>query len=159
MCIPLAAAAIIMTVAGGAVAAYGQHKQGEYQQDVANYNAKVGEQQAQMAEEAGVTAEQQQRTRVRQIMGAQRAAMAGSGAVVDSGSFGNILDDTAKTGELDALTIRSNAARQAWGYRTGAEITRAEGAMAKSAGNYAAMGTLLTTAGNTFGMASKIKKG
>lgn len=51
-----------------------------------------------------------------QNIGTQRAAMAGSGGVVDSGSNAIIQQDTAQLGELDALTISNNAAREAYGY-------------------------------------------
>lgn len=160
MCEPMTLAIIGMSAmaVGGAVTAYNQHQEGEYQKDVANYNAKVGEQQASETEKLGNIQEQQQRTKVRQIMGAQRAAMGSSGAVVDAGSFGDVLDQTSYMGEVDAQTIRANAAKQAWGYRVGADMTRREGQAAASAGNAAAVGTLLTTAGSTFGMASKLKK-
>jgi phage gpG-like protein len=43
------------------------------------------------------------RQHVRQVEGAQTAAMGASGGVVGAGSFGDILDQTAKFGELDAL--------------------------------------------------------
>lgn len=145
------------TAAGYAVQAYNQHEQGQYEQDVANYNAKVGEQQAKQVEEIGNIQEQQQRTKVRQMIGAQRAAMAASGATVDEGTFGNLLDDTYMAGEMDAQNIRANAMKEAWGYRVGADMTRRQGQAAAAAGNAAAFGTLLTGAGQTFGMMSKAK--
>lgn len=142
---------------GAGINAYGQYKQGQYAQDVANYNAKVGEQQAQLELEAGASQEEMQRRQIRQAMGSQRAAMAASGAVVDTGSFGDILDETLYMGEADAQAIRANAAKRAWGYRVGADMTRAEGAIAATAGKYNAMGTLLTAAGQTFGMGAQAK--
>lgn len=142
------------TAASYGIQAYNQHEQGVYEQEVANYNANVGEQQAAQVEEIGNIQEQQQRAKVRQMIGAQRAAMAGSGAVVDAGTFGNLLDDTLYMGEVDAQNIRANAAKEAWGYRVGADMTRRQGAAAKSAADYDAFGTLLTGAGKTFGMMS-----
>lgn len=50
-------------------------------------------------------------------MGRQVAALAGQGADL-TGSPTDILGDTAAAGEMDALTTRSNTAREAWGYRT-----------------------------------------
>lgn len=154
----LAWVALGTTAAAGAVQAYNQHEQGVYERDVANYNAKVQDQQAQQVEEIGNIQEQQQRTKVRQVIASQRAGMAGSGAVVDSGTFGNVLDDTLYMGEADAQMIRANAAKEAWGYRVGADMTRRQGQLAKAAGDANAFGTLLTTAGRTFGMANSLNQ-
>lgn len=159
MCEPVSLSMIALAAAGTAVSAYGQVKQGQYAEQASEYNAKVSEQQAKQAEDEGLSAEVLQRTHIRQALGQQRAAMASSGAVVDSGSFGNVLDDTVKTGEMDIMTIRSNAAKKAWGYRVGAEQERTQGKLAKNAAYYGAMGTLLTGAGQTFGMYKKAKDG
>lgn len=160
MCEPatLTMIAIGMTAAGAVAQGVAAERRGDFQEKVANYNAKVDEQKAQQAIELGAQEEAQHRQRVRQVQASQRAAMAGSGAVVGEGTFGNILDDTAKAGEFDALQIRSNAARQAWAYRTNADITRSEGKMAASAGRWALGTSLLTGASQSFGMASQIKK-
>jgi hypothetical protein len=62
--------------------------------------------------------------------------------------------DTAQLGELDALTIRSNAEREAYGYTTQSSnltaqsgLTRMAGRNAQTAGYVSAAGTLLSTAG------------
>jgi hypothetical protein len=161
MCDPITAlvvTGIAATAASTGVSMYAAHKQGEYAEKTAEYNAKVSEQQAQQATEAGATEEQQHRQKVVQFEASQRAAMASSGALVDSGSFGDVLDTTVKTGEMDALTIRENALRKAWGYRVGADVERSQGAMAKSAANANMVGSLLTGATSTFGMIAKAKK-
>lgn len=51
-----------------------------------------------------------------QLIGSQRAAMAGSGGVVDTGTNAILQQDAAQLTELDALTISNNAAREAYGY-------------------------------------------
>lgn len=160
MCDPvtMTVVAIGATVASTGVAMYSAHQQGEYAAKTAEYNAKVQQQQAQQAIDAGVTEEQQQRQKVRQIVAAQRADMATSGAVVDSGSFGDVLDTTVKTGEMDALTIRSNALRRAWGYNVGADLSKSEASMARTTGNLNMTGSLLTGASSTFGMISTAMK-
>src|SRR3989304_3955374 len=57
------------------------------------------------------------------------------------GAAADVQADAAFQGELDALTIRTNAAREAWGYqvqaedlRTRATIAREEGVMLEAAG-------------------------
>ena len=56
------------------------------------------------------------RVQTQQLIGSQRAAGAASGGVVGQDSYGIIEQDTAQLGELDALTISNNAAREAYGY-------------------------------------------
>jgi hypothetical protein len=72
---------------------------------------------------------------------------AASGVLVDEGSPLAILQDTAIQGELDALTIRSNAAQEAWSFRTQAGGFTAQAGLsrAKKRDPGAALtGTLLT---------------
>lgn len=154
MCEP-ATIATVALVAGGTMQAYSQYQQGKYQQAMGDYNAKVAEIQAQDALARGGIEEDRQRARTRMIMGAQRAAMGSSGAEVDTGSFGNVLEQTATMGEQDAMTIRQNAMRQAWGYESQADVDRFQGAAAKSTGTMNAMGSLLTTGGQAYGMYNK----
>ena len=96
-------------------------------QDTAAYNANVSRLQAKDAINRGNIEAERQRVKAQQIAGAQRAAMGASGAQTDSGSFANVLLDTATTGELDAQAIRTNALRQAWGHENQATMDLYEG--------------------------------
>lgn len=116
-------------------------KAGEQQQEAAeseagltDYNAQVADLQAGDAVARGAEEEQRFRAGVRGLVGAQRAAFAASNVDVGFGSALDVQADTAMLGELDALQIRTNAAREAWGYqvqavdlRERARITRKEG--------------------------------
>jgi hypothetical protein len=84
-------------------------------QNIAEQNAKIAEQQKQDALDRGKIAEQQQRTKTAQTLGTQQAQLAGQGTDL-AGSPTDILADTSRAGEFDALTIRNNAVREAWGY-------------------------------------------
>lgn len=53
-----------------------------------------------------------------QLQGRQRAVMAARGVDLTQGSPLAILQDTQYFTDIDAATVRSNAAREAWGYRT-----------------------------------------
>lgn len=64
----------------------------------------------------GVVDADTQRVQTQNLIGTQRAAMAGNGGVVDDGSNALITQDTAQYGELDAMIISNNAAREAYGY-------------------------------------------
>jgi hypothetical protein len=79
-------------------------------------NQAVADLMADDARKRGEIAEARQREKTRQILGTQTAKLAAQGTDL-SGSALDILGDTAASGELDALTVRSNAAREAWGHR------------------------------------------
>lgn len=117
-------ASLAMGAVSTAMSAYGAQQQADaqaqaaqYQAQVALNNQKIAGQYAQQAIADGenkVAAKQQQTS---QMIGAQRAAMAANGVQLDSGSPLRLQEDTAKLGNVDALTIRNNAAREAYGYQ------------------------------------------
>ena len=88
-----------------------------HQRQVAENNRIAAERMATDSEARGRVEEDRARLRTRSLMGTQIAALAGQGTDL-AGSPTDILGDTAAAGETDALTIRTNAAREAWGYRT-----------------------------------------
>lgn len=113
----------------------------ESQAELIDFNASVADQQAADALARGAQEEQRFRQGINGIIGAQRAAAAGSNVDVGFGSALDVQADAAFLGELDALNIRTNAAREAWGYdveaydtRRRAEITRREGVMLEAQG-------------------------
>lgn len=149
MCNPAAGFAIASML----VTAYGQKKQADYQVNLSQYNQKVETQKAGAAIQAGETAAEQQRQRVRQAIGAQTAAQGASGAQVGVGTFGDITDQTARLGEQDAQTIRLNAARNAWGINAQGLGDQLSGAAAKSAGDFNTASTLLQGSSKAYGYA------
>lgn len=156
MCEP----ATIMTVAalsGTAISAYGAYQQGQNARKVAEYNATVNEFQAKDALERGGIESDRQRARTRQIKGAQIAAMGGSGATVGEGTLGDVLDQTATMGELDARTIETNALREAWGLKSQAGLGRAQGEAAAQAGMLQGFGTLIAGGAQAYGVYDKWK--
>jgi hypothetical protein len=103
-----------------AAGAYGEAKATKnsllYEADVADQNAQISEWQGQDALHRGQLDEQSSRLQTAAVKGAQRAAMAANGVVVGEGSSNDVLSTTDYTGETDALAIRNNALRTAWGY-------------------------------------------
>lgn len=146
-------AGLVLTAAAG----YQQHEAQGAMADAAEKqseeNAKVAEAQAQNATSRGLVEEDRRRQLLRQQLGAQRAAIAGSGLDMSMGTPLELLGDTASIGEQDALTIRANAAREAWGYRTQAVDYKNQGRVARAQGKNAQTGTILSTAGNMLSMA------
>lgn len=126
MCDPvsLAVVSIGTTLASTGLGVMGQMQQAQSQQAMYGYQAQVArnnqiaaDRLAVDAEKRGQIAEDRHRLRTRALMGTQTAALAGQGTDL-AGSPTDILGDTAAAGEMDALTLRSNAMREAWGYRT-----------------------------------------
>lgn len=129
MCSPMLVGGVMM--AGSAISAYGQYQAQDAQLDQARNNAVMADNQASDAITRGALAEEQQLARTRQMLGTQRAAIGASG-VEASGSAGRLLDDTAAIGAADAMTIRNNAAREAWGFRVETNNFRNQARMLKS---------------------------
>lgn len=146
----------IAGVVSSAQAAYNQSKATkaatEYQAAVDRNNAQRAEWQAQDAITRGQKAEQAQRLKTAQLRSSQRAAFAARGVALDEGSPLAILQDTDYMGELDAQTLKDNAAREAWGHRTQASSYRSNADMlsaraAAESPTGAAFTSLLTNAG------------
>jgi len=104
-----------------------QRKSAEAQAELADYNQAVADLQAEDAVDRGAEAESRFRTQVRGAIGAQRAAFAGGNIDVGFGSAVDVQADAAFLGEMDALQIRTNAAREAWGFKVQAEDYRRRG--------------------------------
>jgi len=128
----LAAASLATSVAGTGLGAIGQARraqaaagQASYQAQVARNNQIIAERSATLAEQQGQAQEDRQRLKTAQLLGSQRAALAAQGGDVNAGSDLDILGDTARAGESDAQTIRSNTMLQAYGHRL--EATSAAG--------------------------------
>jgi hypothetical protein len=155
MCDPITA--VVATVASTTIGAYGQYQAGQAAKQAGDYNAAIARNNQIIAERAAVDAEKrgeiaadEQRRKTARIAGAQRAAFGSSGLALDSAYSMDILGDTAAFGELDALTIKSNAQREAYGYRVqgmnyAAEevMSRVRGKNANTAGMISAASTLI----------------
>lgn len=96
-----------------------------------------------------------QRVRTGQAIGTQRAAMAANGGLVNEGSNALLQEDTASLGELDALTIQNNAAREAYGLKvqaiSGFANARNTELAGKNAKQNSLMGGVVKGAGSFFG--------
>lgn len=166
MCEPITLSSVAAwgSIAAAGISAYGMYQQGQSQKALGEYNAKVSENNAivqqQAAEDArrrGDIAEDAQRRQTRQMLAAQRAAIGAQGGVLTDQSTEAILADTAQFGELDALTVRNNAAREAWGLEVGAnntlaqaEASRFQGQAASRAASLSAVGTLIGGVSNAY---------
>jgi hypothetical protein len=114
----------LIPVAIGAVSGMMQGQQQKAQADTdaaaLRKNAMYMQNAANDAKYRGAIDADQSRIQTQQLIGSQRSAMAASGGVIDQGSNALLQQDAAQLGELDALTISNNAAREAYGYEVGA---------------------------------------
>lgn len=155
-----AAAPLVFQVAGLAFSAYSAVQQSAAAKDSANYNAAVQRNNAQLAEyqaqdavTRGDKATEDHMRKVAQLKGSQKASMAARGLDLSEGSALNILTDTDLFGEIDANTIQTNAAREAWGYRAQGSNSTAQANLYKAQADnqnplMAGAGTLLAGAGS-----------
>lgn len=142
---------LAVSVVSAAFSARQQRQQGEFQKDVADYNARVAENEAEETRAVGVERENIQRRRTAELISKQRAQLGAANVDLGSGSALQLQEDAEILGEADALRIRSNFERRAGSLDTGAALTESQGEFAESAGRNAAVGTLLSTTANTLG--------
>ncbi len=165
--------AIAATVIGTGVTAYNQYRAGQaasaqaqaqgqaqasqfqYQAAVADINRRtaernqyLAERNAQYVEAAGARLADDRARRIRQTIGAQRAALAANGLLLDSGSAADMQGDTASLGRLALTEIGDNTRRQASGYRIAGVNARDEAEAATLRGEgYRASATNALSAG------------
>jgi hypothetical protein len=160
-----ASSAVAEVKAGKAAKKAGQQEQAasEDQAQVDDYNASVADLQATDATQVGAEQESQYRASVRSTLGSNRAKGGASGVDVNFGSAVDTQGDIANLGEQDALQIRTNAARQAWGYnvqaydlRRAAGIARKTGAAQAEAGSEAQSASYWQAAGTIAGGTSSL---
>lgn len=90
----------------------------KYQAQVAANNKIQADALAQRATEAGESQVDTKRLQTANVIGGQLAAQSASGLDVNSGTAVDVRSSAAEMGELDALTIRNNAAMTSYGYKT-----------------------------------------
>lgn len=104
---------------------------GDYARSTAENQAKYSELQAEDATAQGYRLASQVYRRGTQVRGAQRVALAGQGIRVDTGSAADVQAETSMLTELDMVTAKNNAWREAFGYKVQAGEFRSQGAFAQ----------------------------
>lgn len=181
----LAIAGLAASVIGTGVSAYGQYRAGQssaasaqmqgqaaaqqyqYQAAVADLNKQtalrnqgLAETNAAYVETSGARLQEDRARRIRATIGSQRAALASNNLIASDGSGADLQRDTAGLGGLAISEIRTNAGRQASGYRIQGYNAADEAAAAtlrgdsyrSSAGNSLAAGDFAADSARTAGM-------
>lgn len=132
------------------VGAYSQSQalkaQDEHQIKMAKMNEALAAFNAQITIEKGNEDANALLRKAGQLKGKQKAAFAAQGIDSSSGSAADILRETDTNAAMDALTIRNNAWRQAWGFGVEAANTRLKSDLASAANQNMARNTLVTGA-------------
>jgi len=141
------AVSAIIGIVIAAVQAYAAYEQGQAQQEVYDYNAKVARQQAESAKQAATLQAEADRERSRRILGRQRALYGVAGVEVDAGSPLLIQADSARQAELNAQTIEWRGAVTAGNFMQESVLDRFMGRASARAGTFGAGTSLLKGAG------------
>ena len=141
---------------GAISGAASQQQAAEYRAQVAANNAQIAEQNAQSATAAGEQQAATQGMKTKANVGAIKAAQAASNIDVNKGSAVDVRSSAAELGELDALTIRSNAQKQALGYKTQEASFQGEQSLAQSEANYAPVAGALSATGSLLSGATSV---
>lgn len=155
----------VLTLAGAGFGALGDIEKGQatskadrYQAQIANNNAFLAKQNAGWATQFGEIGATQSSMKTGAEIGAMKANAGAAGIDVNTGSTALARSAADELGNVNALTIKSNAAREAYGYTTQSTNYSTQAALDKqaardavAAGNMAAFGTLLSGASSSFG--------
>lgn len=150
--IAIAVVAAASTAKAQSDQAKAQSAQAEHNADISRNNAILAQRSADDARARGEISANQKRLESQQLQGKQRAALAGSGVTVDQDSALDLQADTAALGELDALTVASNAEREALGFEARRSNFEADvSASTASAANIQSVGNVKAGAALTSG--------
>lgn len=137
-------AAMIGQAVGGMFMAKMQYDESRGKAEINRRNAEQARMAARDAWHRGEHAVGKQRRKLSMLIGEQRAATGASGIDVGSGTVADVLADTSAMGELDALTLEHNVAREAWGLGSQADAYDYQARMAEHLGDIQVMGTLVS---------------
>lgn len=154
-----------LTIISTVISGLGSIAQGNAAADSAKYNAQVQSNNAQIALQNATLAGQkgaanaaieQQKTRA--TVGAIKAAQAANGIDLSSGSAVDVRSSAAELGQLNAITVRSNAAREAYGYQTQSSSHMAQSQLDRQEAKYDAASGYLEAGGTLLGNTTKAAK-
>jgi len=150
---------MIATAVSTGVSVYSSQKQSQAAQAAADYQAKVGEQNARDVEYAGAQERQRLNLQKAQTIGTGRAAWGGSGVALGSGSPVDWEVDVDERARADVRTSKYNSAVKAYNYRANASLAEYQGNQAVSAGLTGSTQSLLSGAGTVSRSYYKYKYG
>lgn len=131
-------------IAGGIVKAKALKTQGQYERQIAEFNARLSDIQGRDAIIRSEKNVVQIRKQKKQVLGAQRAALAAQGLDLSSGSAADVQADTERLAQEDVTEIRSNAWKEAFGFKVEALNYRQGGSLAEMTRRHQAKQTIIS---------------
>lgn len=157
----MAVASLVGTAVGGGVSAYGAYSGGQaqksmfnYQSRVAQINAGIAQNQAQTEFAAGDIQAQQVGFRSGERMGITRAGIGAGNLDLGTGSARRVLSSEAMIGQNEQATVRNNAARRAYGEQVSAFTDTAQSNVDIAAGKGAVQAADFNVASSILGAAT-----
>lgn len=114
------------------ISLYTRVEEGKARRLIAKSNERIANMRAEDALKRGQEAVGRARGRTKKLVGSQRAAIAAQGIRTDVGSAQDVQQEAQDIGELDALAIKNNAAREALGFKAEAVSASLQGRLAIS---------------------------
>lgn len=146
------------TIVDGGLQAFGAILQGhsaaesdKYNSQLNSVNSNIAKQNAAIAGQAGAEQATLSSERSRATLGSVKANQAASGIDVNSGSASDTQASVSEIGELDALTVRSNATKEAYGYKAQSENFEAQSNLDKYQEGADLTGSYINAAGTFLG--------
>ena len=163
MALPLAIVGIAASAIGGITSAVGAEKSAQassqayaYQANIAQLNSSLAKQNEEFAIQTG----EQQATQTGLQLGQQEAqiktSQASAGFDVNSGSNAQVQASQKGIANVDLTTIRSNAAKTAYGYQVAAQTATEQGQLYTSASQNAAEAGPIAAASSFLGGVSSV---
>lgn len=125
----LAAGSAVMSTVGALQQGEAASAADKYNGQIAMANSQIANRNAVQASEAGEIQAANSGMKTRANAGSIKANQGASGVDVNKGSPVDVRTSQDQLGKLDALTIRSNAAKQAYGYETQSFSDTAQGTL------------------------------
>lgn len=157
----VAAAAPFLAVAGAGISAVSTISQGIATRNAANYqaavaanNATIAEQNAVRAEQAGYAAAENESRKGASQFAKVRAAQAASGIDVNTGSAVDVQAGERETNQLNTETVFQNDLMKAYGYRVNKENFQAEQGLEQAKADQAVPASVLSATGSLLSNAS-----
>lgn len=158
-----ASLAIEATVASAVVGGAGQVMSGYAANNAAKFNAgmsmnnaTIAKQNSELAGQIGTAKAERSEMKTAAQIGATTASQGASGVKIGSKSFQDVRESEQKIGALEAMNIRSNAAREAYGFKVQEVSDVAQAKQYKAEGKAAVIGGYMGAAESALGAAAKV---
>jgi hypothetical protein len=153
----------VIGLAGAATSAAGTLATGSataaadaYQAQVAANNAKLAQQQSKLDIQSGEISAVNQGLKTKATVGSEKAQQGASGIDPNTGSAVAVRSGTSEMGMIDALTIRSDAAKKAYADEVTAQSDTEQGVLDTYAGQSAETGSEIGAAGSLLSGAATV---